>query len=170
MDKKEKSNQANTSHLIDECKKQADEYLAGWQRARADYDNLEKQSKKEKAELIKNANRDLIISILPTLDNLGMAMAHKPEISSCAAEEQKLIKQWTEGVQSVYNQLFDTLKQSGLERIDVLGKIFDPNTMEAVERKAVEDKKDDEVVEEILAGYLLNGKIIRPARVIVNKK
>jgi len=158
------------SHLLEECKKQADEYLAGWQRAKADYDNLEKQTIKEKADLIKNANCDLILSILPTLDNLEMALGHRPDVSSCADEDKKLINQWAEGVQSIYNQLFDLLKQSGLERIDVIGKSLDPNIMEAVERKKVEGKKDDEVVEEIAAGYLLNKKIIRPARVIVNKK
>ena len=129
------------SNLIEECKKKADEYLSGWQRAKADYDNLEKQTIKEKAELIKNANSDLILSILPTLDNLEMALAHQPDVSSCAAEDQKLIQQWAEGVQSIYNQLFDVLKKSGLERIEALGKNFDPSTMEAVEQKNVEGKK-----------------------------
>ena len=99
-----------------------------------------------------------------------MALAHQPDVSSCAAEDQKLIQQWAEGVQSIYNQLFDVLKKSGLERIEALGKNFDPSTMEAVEQKNVEGKKDDEVVEEVLAGYQLNNKIIRTARVIVNKK
>ena len=69
---------------------------------------MEKQTIKEKVELIKNANSDLILSILPTLDNLEMALAHQPDVSSCAAEDQKLIQQWAEGVQS----WFDTNRQN----------------------------------------------------------
>ena len=160
----------NKSNLLDELKKQSDEHLAGWQRAKADYENLEKQLISEKAGLIKNANAEMILLLLPILDNFEMAQAHKPDVSSCASEDQKLINQWAEGVQSIYNQLFDILKQSGLERIEVLGKSFDPNIMEAVEQRQVEGKKEDEVIEEVIAGYLFNNKIIRPARVVVNKK
>lgn len=160
----------NKSNLLDELKKQSDEHLAGWQRARADYDNLEKQIIKEKANLIKNVNAGLILSLLPILDNFEMAQAHKPDVSSCEADDQKLINQWVEGVQSIYKQLFDIFKQAGLKKIEVLGKSFDPNTMEAVEKRKVDKKKDDEVVEEVLAGYLYNDRLLRPARVIVNKK
>ena len=160
----------NKSNLLDELKKQSDEYLAGWQRAKADYENLEKQLISEKANLIKYANADLILSLLPILDNFEMAQSHKPDVSSCGAEDQKLINQWAEGVQSIYKQLFEIFKQSGLERIKVLGKSFDPSIMEAVEKRSVEGKKDDEVVEEVLPGYHFNNKILRPARVVVNKK
>ncbi|NIP32586.1 nucleotide exchange factor GrpE [Candidatus Saccharibacteria bacterium] len=157
------------SNLLEEMKKQCDEYLAGWQRAKADYENLEKQFVRDRAELIKNANEDLILSLLPTLDNFEKARAHQPDISSCSAEDQKLISQWMEGVQNIYKQIFEALRQIGLERMEVLGKEFDPNTMEAVEQRKVDGKGDNEVVEEIVPGYQFNKKIIRPARVAVNK-
>jgi len=157
------------SNLLEEMKKQCDEYLAGWQRAKADYDNLEKQFVRDRAELIKNANEDLILSLLSTLDNFEKARAHQPDISSCSAEDQKLISQWMEGVQNIYKQIFEALRQIGLERMEVLGKEFDPNTMEAVEQRKVDGKGDNEVVEEIVPGYQFNKKIIRPARVAVNK-
>lgn len=157
------------SNLLEEMKKQCDEYLAGWQRAKADYDNLEKQFARDRAELIKNANEDLILSLLPTLDNFEKAQAHLPDISSCSAEDQKLIGQWMDGMQNIYKQIFETLRQLGLERMEVLGKEFDPNTMEAVEQRQIDGRGDDEVVEEIVPGYRFNNKIIRPARVAVNK-
>lgn len=159
----------NKSNLLDELKKQSDKHLSGWQRAKADYENLEKQLMKEKAEIIKNSNANMIMSLLPILDNFEMAELHKPNVSSCGDADRESFNQWIEGMQNIYNQLFNILKQAGLERIEVLGKIFDPNIMEAVEQRQVDDKREDEVVEEILPGYKFNNKILRPARVAVNK-
>lgn len=154
----------NKSNLIEELKKQADQYLAGWQRAKADYENLEKQTARDRAELIKNSNQDLIMAILPVLDNLEMAEAHKPDVAADGA-----VGQWMSGVDNTFHQLKQILEQLGLERIKVLGKEFDPNIMEAVERREEAGRKEDEVIEELMAGYKLNDKIIRPARVVVNK-
>jgi len=154
----------NKSNLIEELKKQADQYLAGWQRAKADYENLEKQTARERAELIKGANLDLIMTILPVLDNLEMAEAHKPDVPSAEAVAQRM-----SGVDNTFGQLKQALEQVGLQRIEVLGKQFDPNYMEAIEQREESGRKSGEVIEEALAGYKLNDKIIRPARVIVNK-
>lgn len=157
------------SNLIEECKKKADEYLAGWQRAKADYENLEKQTLKEKAELIRNANSDLVLSILPILDNFEKAEEHKPSLESCSAEDREKISQWIDGIDQTFAQLYSILQSAGVERYEVLGKDFNPETMEAVEQASEPEKEEGIVLVQLLSGYKFNGRVIRPARVIVNK-
>jgi len=170
MTQKNKDDKKEQGPSLEELQKKADEYLAGWQRARADYDNFEKQVRKEKAELIKNANIGLIISLLPVLDNLEKADEHKPDLSGYREEEQNKIEPWIAGVDNTYHQLMEVLKNIGLEKIDALGKEFDPATMEAIETRTAPEEDEGIVIEVVLSGYKLNGTVIRPARVIVNKK
>jgi molecular chaperone GrpE len=164
-DKKENT---KSEKKVEELQKKVEEYLAGWQRAKADYENLEKQAIKEKAELIKNAGTEMVISLLPILDNFSKAFEHKPGLGSCSDEEKKNLTQWFEGVDNIYRQFADVFRGMGVEKIEVIGKEFDPATMEAVDQKINQDKKDGIVLEEVLAGYRLNDQVIRPARVIVN--
>ncbi|MBU0648958.1 nucleotide exchange factor GrpE [Patescibacteria group bacterium] len=152
-----------------ELQKKAEEYLAGWQRARADYENLQKQTGKEKAEMIRRANMDLVLAILPVLDNLEQAMEHKPDFSEIEPARAASVAQWFEGVENIYKQFMDILQNFSVKKIEI-SKKFDPNTMEAVETREDAEREDDEVLETALCGYELNSQVIRPARVIVNKK
>ncbi len=119
-------------------------------RALADYQNLEKRVQAEKSEWIKSANKGLLLRILPALDNLMLAQKHTQD----------------EGVKLSVNQILTAFKDEGVEKIETLGKDFDPNIMEAVSTAEGEKGK---VVEETRAGYTLFGQVLRPAQVIVGK-
>jgi len=137
------------------------EYLAGWQRAKADYINLERRIAQEKGEWIEFANLDFVLSILPTLDSFDEALKHfedNPE--SPEATEQ-------DGVEQIYNQLKATLKNKGLEPIEAIGEKFNPEFHESVE--VVEGAEPGVIVEEIQKGYTLHDKVIRPSKVKIGK-
>ncbi len=121
-------------------------------RALADYQNLQKQSQKEKQEFAKYANEQLVHEILPVYDNLKTSVEHFKK----GGEDN-----WLLGVKYVVSQFESVLKSAGLEEINALGKKFDYNTMEALEGKGGKVKK------QVQAGYLLHGKIIRSAKVIL---
>jgi len=130
------------------CHKERAEYLAGWQRAKADYINLEKRTAHEKAEWIKFSNAELILNLLPILDSFEEAIKHDK----------------SGGILQLYNQLKDLLKKEGLEEIKSLGEKFNPELHEVIENEKG-DEKEGTITEEIQRGYKLHGKLIRPARI-----
>jgi len=122
-------------------------------RALADYQNLLKQTAREKEEFAKYALTDFLHNVLPVYDHLKMSM------SGLSAEEGK--NAWAEGVRHVLKQFKDVLAQHGIEEINTTGEKFDHNTMDAL------DGTGETVKQEVMPGYKLNGKVIRPAKVIV---
>jgi molecular chaperone GrpE len=122
-----------------------------YKRALADYQNLEKRVRDEKADWIKGANNNLLQRLLPLLDTLLLASTH--------SEDKTL--------HVVATMFTDVLKSEGVEKIETVGKHFDPNTMEAVE---IIVGDDNIVMEERRAGYTLYGKLLRPAEVAVGGK
>jgi len=138
--------------LIEEQKKQIEEYKNKYLRALADYQNLEKRINLEKQELIKMANKNLLLKILPIVDDL-----EKAEI---------FVKD--DGLKLIKDNFLKFLKNEGVEEIEVLGKEFDPQFAEAVE--VVKGEKDNIVVEVLRKGYRLGDKILRVAQVKVAKK
>jgi molecular chaperone GrpE len=145
----------------EECQKQKDEYLAGWQRARADFLNYKKEEMERFKEVLKYGNENLILKILPILDNFEKAEREIPDV-------QKNDK-FLEGLFQIKTQIQDFLKNHGVEEIKTIGEKFDPNFMEVVGEVEVKDKKSGTMIEETQKGYLLNGKVIRPAKVKVAK-
>src|SRR4030043_275366 len=107
------------------CEKERGEYLAGWQRAKADYINLEKRNELEKAEWIKFANSGLICELLPILDCFESALKHKED----------------EGVRHLSNKLKTILKNEGLEEIKSLGEKFNPELHEVIENEKGEKEE-----------------------------
>jgi len=139
------------------CEKERGEYLTGWQRAKADYINLEKRINQEKSEWIKFTNTELILKLLAILDSFEEALKHNNPKSPEAI-----------GLRQLYNQLKDVLKKEGLEEIKSVGEKFNPELHEAVEN-IKGDKKEGVIIEEIQKGYKLHGKVIRPSKVRVGK-
>jgi len=135
---------------LEECRKKRDEYLAGWQRARADFINYKKDEAERLKEFVKAAHLDFILKILPILDNFEAA-----EKGLKNRQDDKEIK----GLLQIKTQLEDFLKKEGVEEIKTLGEKFDPNFHEAVEGRG------DRIVEVVKKGYLLDNKVIRPAQV-----
>ncbi len=121
-----------------------------YQRALADYQNLVRRSQEEKAEFAKFASRDLIEDLLQPLDHLALAA-------------EKIDDQ---GVKMVAEEFARVLEGHGLQEIPVIGKTFDVETMEAVEKEG----KGDKVIRVVTRGYALNGKVIRHAKVVLGEK
>lgn len=145
---------------LEKCRKERDEYLDGWKRAKAELANYKKDEAKRFEAIIRFANEALIKEAIAVLDSFDLAL-----ISSEGDADKKQQK----GLYLIRQQLEDILKQQGLERIVVLvGQKFDPNFQEAIV-EVESGSTPGTVVEEVEKGYLLNGKLIRPARVKIAK-
>lgn len=123
--------------------------------------NYRKRKDEETSNMLKYANMDLIVELLPVLDNFERALNMKSEF--------KDFDKYTEGYKLLYNHLVDTLKKFGVEEIPALGLEFDPNLHEAVMIDSDEEKENDIILEVFNKGYMLKGRVIRPSKVKVNK-
>ncbi|MBI5127543.1 nucleotide exchange factor GrpE [Candidatus Roizmanbacteria bacterium] len=137
---------------VEKLKKEVEEFKNKYLRALADYQNFEKRVGEEKSRLIRTANLNLIMKLLPFLDNLEKA--------------EVFVKD--QGLKMAKDHLFQSLKETGVEEIVVLNKPFDPNVAEAID--IVQGDKDDMVVEVLRKGYKLGDSILRVAQVKVSKK
>lgn len=143
-------------------RKRSGDYQDKYTRALADYQNLLKRTAQEKAEFVKYANENILHDLIPVYDNLKASVLHTDE----AAEKNG----WLEGIKYVIKQFKEVLSGCGIEEISAAGQVFSHDTMEAVSEAATgEKKKDGRVAQELSAGYMLNGKVIRAARVTVYK-
>jgi molecular chaperone GrpE len=147
---------ANLEQALAAEKQKAEEYLANWQRAQADFINYKRRTEQEKQELGKYANATLFCDILPVLDDLERALGAVPD---------KYAKtDWVEGVRLVERKFQSILERQGVKPVCSLGMAFDPNFHEAIRQ----DKgPEGMVVAEFQKGYTLNDKLIRPSRVVV---
>lgn len=145
---------------LKEKEKEAKENLNGWQRARADLANKEKQISAERAEIYKNAAANLLEEIIPVLDSYEMAKKNKSAWES-------VDNNWRVGVEYIFQQLITVCENAGLKKLDVkVGDIFDVNKMSAVEEVSTEDTSQDHTVSDIIqSGYELNGKLLREVKV-----
>src|SRR3989344_5138643 len=133
---------------IKELETQGKELEDQLKRVLADYQNLEKRTKEEKQELIKAANRGLILRLLPALDTLVIAQKHTND----------------QGLKLSLQELSDILEREGVKKIETVGKDFDPKYMEAV---TTVEGQEGKVIEELKSGYMLNDIILRVAQVSV---
>lgn len=141
---------------------QSDEYLAGWKRSQADYQNLVKEVAKDKMEFVKYANQALIMELLPILDNFKAAfnLIPEPELKSA----------WVVGFSHIKKQLFDFLTANGVEEIKTVGEKLDVSVHEAVEYDEKSERAEGEIIAERKGGYKLNGRVIQVAKVVVSGK
>jgi molecular chaperone GrpE len=136
-----------------------EEYLTGWQRAKADYVNLQKELNLVRTNSSVLAKERMTENLLPTLDSFDMAFANKEAWES-------VDKNWRMGIEYIFQQFTTNLADSGVERIDKVGVPFDPNLHESIESIPTTDQSKDHTVEEVLqAGYKIGERIVRPARV-----
>ncbi|MBI5254200.1 nucleotide exchange factor GrpE [Candidatus Falkowbacteria bacterium] len=140
-------------------KKKCEEYLNGWKRAMADYQNLVKDVAKEKLEFVKFANQNLILELLPILDNFKLAFSNVPDVEKDGA--------WMVGFAHIKKQLEDFLKENGVEEIKTIDEKFDPMLHEAVGKAENSEKESGIIVEEKKPGYKLHGKVVQAAKVVV---
>jgi molecular chaperone GrpE len=149
-------------------KKEADEYKQGWQRALADYNNLQKETKHRMAEWIQMSEQQILEEFIPVYDNFKKAFAHHPELDT-SSDESKKIKNWIDGIGYIMKQFGEVLKAHKVEEIKTVGQKFDPKFHETVSEEEVEGKESGEIIKEVDGGYMLGDKVIKAAKVVVVK-
>ncbi len=149
--KKTTGKQVDYQKHAEDLQGQADEWKNKYIRVLADYQNLERRTQEEKADIRRFAAEVVLARLLPAVDTLKRAKDHLRDA----------------GLDLAYKELVAILQEQGVEHIPVIGKAFNPHEMECVE---VVSGNDNEVVEEVLPGYRLHGKVLRVAQVKVGKK
>lgn len=140
--------------LVEELSSVKDRYL----RLAAEFDNYKKIAQREQQNSVRFANEGLILGLLPIMDSLEQAMV--------ASKKDKDVLM---GIEMVLKQFLDLLKKFGAEVFSAEGSMFDPSRHEAVGEQVDPHKKKGQVVLEYQKGCLLNGRLLRPARVLVSK-
>lgn len=125
----------------------------------AEFDNYRKRIAREQEAIVSFGNERILLAILPFLDNLERAISQ-----SQAIENAEVL---LSGVQMTYEQVLGELRKFGLEQVSAVGEPFDPNLHEAIAKVAWEGKSEGTVLAESRKGYLLNGRLLRPAQVTV---
>lgn len=158
MNKKEKISKKiskKTNKDFEIIEKENLEFKDKYQRTLADYQNLIKRQIKEKEKLVKYSNEQLVKDFVPVFDNLKIAMEH--------VDEENKESKWVRGVGYIIDQFREVLKSNKIEEIEI-AENFDPETMEAI------DGNGEKVEKEVKSGYTLNGKVIIPAKVILENE
>ena len=156
IDKKKEENQEKKEEVKDQKDGQITELTDTLKRLQAEFENYKRRTEKECQNTIKMASRDIIVKLLPLLDNFELALSH--------ADDDDTKK----GFELIFSQLFDILKEQGLEKTRAEGEKFDPYTMEAVMQER-SDKGENIVLEELQSGYRLKDQVIRHSKVKVSK-
>ena len=133
-----------------------DQYLDALRRLKAEFENSRKRQERERARILSMASERLVQELLPVLDNLDRALEAGGDIR--------------EGVQATREQLAEVLGKEGLLPVASDGQPFDPNVHDAVMGQPSEEHEDGTIIQTFQRGYLLNGKPIRPAKVVVAKQ
>ena len=159
MTDENKTQQAPKLNELEKLKKQAQEYLDGWKRAKADYLNLKKEMESQNKEIKEWMAKILLLPLLNILDGLNKAFGEVPD--------NLKNDRWIKGIEGIKKQIEDYLKSQGVELMAVKGEKFDPIKHEAVESQ--EGGESGLITEELQKGYLINGEVLRPAKVKVYK-
>lgn len=154
--------EVSSEDQVEQAKAEAAGYLDDLQRLKAEFDNYRKRVLKEQTALVESASASMVARLLSVMDNFELAVA--------SAEESREFDKMLKGIEMVYGDLKEVLRSEGVEPIEAKGAPFDPQVHEA----ALEVPGDDSghmVVSEVLRpGYLLKGRVIRPAMVKVTQK
>jgi len=143
------------------CRKDKEEYLTGWQRAKADYVNLQKELDLSRINISILSREKMVEKLLPALDSFEMAFSNKDHF-------EKIDKDWQNGITSIYQQLLAGLEKSGIEKIYETEVSFDPNIHESISIIATDDEKKDHTIANVLQiGYKIGDRVIRPAKVAI---
>ena len=164
QDKQQKSAEAEAkeqSASVEEIVQEKQELFEKLQRVSADYANFQKRVPKQIADNICYEKEKIIKSLLPALDNFEHTLQNAHSVEDAEA--------FIKGIQIIHDQMLDIFKSHGVEQIKSPGEKFNPAMHEAMMQKAEPEKEDNIVLEEFQKGYTLNGRIIRPSKVIVNK-
>ena len=146
----------------EKIKKEMEECKTGWQRALADYQNLQKETSARRAEWAQMSEQQILEEFIPVYEHLKMAVS--------GTDGENGNNPWLDGVKHVMKQFTDILKSHGVEEIKTVGEKFDPRYHEAVGHEPAEEASEDEIIKEISGGFKMGDRVIKAARVIVAKQ
>ncbi len=148
--------EARLAKELEAARRERDEYLDALRRLKAEFENSRKRQERERTRILETASERLVAELLPVLDNLDRALEAGGDIH--------------EGVQAIRDQLVAALGKEGLLPVASDGQPFDPNVHEAVMSQPSDEYEEGTILQTFQRGYLLNGKPIRPAKVVVAKQ
>ena len=140
-------------------KARAEEYLEGWQRARAEFANYKKRVERDQTQAYQNAAGSILKRYIEIVDDLERALKNRPQEGEGAA--------WSSGIELIYRKLVSILESEGVVRMDPQGKEFDPNLHEAITSEENDEYESGQIIEVLQPGYMLGDRVLRPAMVRV---
>lgn len=143
--------------------KEENEFKAKYYYLAAEFENARKRFEREKENLLKYGSEKILSGLVGVLDNFDLTT------SALQNDEDEKIQNIAKGIAMVRNQFLDILKNNGMTTVESIGKKFDPNFHEAVAQAPAPEKEDQEILTEYQKGYLLNGRLLRAAKVVVAK-
>lgn len=146
---------------VDELRVKSDEYLEGWQRARADFTNYKKRIERDQEQIYQSASARILKRFLDIVDDLDRALKNRPQGGDGAA--------WAEGIDLVSRKFHSILEAEGVKQMDAQGQYFDPNLHEAITQEESDKYESGQVIEVVKNGYIVGDKVLRPALVRVAK-
>lgn len=147
---------------LSQTQKEAAELRDKWLRAAAEFDNLKKRAARDKENTVKFANESMLRDLLPVLDDFDRALT-----AVAAPSDDDAHKQLFEGIQMVHRAFMGQLEKHGVTPFECVGEPFDPNLQEAVQQVPSEVEAG-RVAQELRRGFMLNGRLLRPAMVTVS--
>ena len=141
-----------------ECRSKSDEYLDGWQRARAEFTNYRKRVERDQALMQQTLTGSIVKRYLEIVDDLDRALKNRPQEGEGAS--------WADGIELIYRKLINILESNGVT-IMPAGVMFDPNLHEAITSEDSDQHQSGEIIEVVQQGYLLSDRVLRPALVRV---
>ena len=145
------------------CEADKGEYLAGWQRVKADSVNARKEEEERRKDIIKFSEKALVMELINLADSFDGLYANKEGW-------EKIEKNWRQGMEVLRSQLMNIMKSREVEAMESLGKILNPKESESIGEVNVDtEEKDGIVIEEMRKGYKMHGMVIRPSLVKVGK-
>jgi molecular chaperone GrpE len=159
-ERKEELSPEKLQAQLEEKTREASEHFDQWLRLRAEFENFKKRMQKEKGDLVKFGNENLLKALLPVLDNLTRAIEHGRN----ARENSPLL----EGVEMTCKEFLNTLDRFGVKPVPAVGEFFDPEKHEALSQEE-SDQEANQIIAAVQNGYFYHDRLLRPAKVIVSK-
>ncbi|HEX9503311.1 MAG TPA: nucleotide exchange factor GrpE [Patescibacteria group bacterium] len=144
---------------IEELQEKNEETLNNWKRTAADFENFKKRTETERKELVEFSKEITVMKLIPSLESLEQVLIYAPVDDK--------YKEWLTGLRATIQQLEKVMEELGVVKIKAVGQPFDHSLHEAVEEV---EGTEGEIVKELQPGFMLNGKVIIPAKVAVGKK
>jgi len=141
---------------LQQLKTERDELRNLLLRRQAEFDNFRKRTERERSEQSQYASMEAVRELVPVLDDFERALK-----AECKSSD------YARGVELIYNRMLDSLKKTGLEPMESVGKPFDPHLHQAIERVETKDAEDNTIIGEFQRGYSFKGRLLRPAMVKV---